>query len=170
MTPEQFVKRYYTHAANSEAKHKISAVFILAQAALESGWGKSAPGFNFFGIKDRSGVPAKRQLLRTTEYSNSATLKFPEIISIERIEISGKERFKYTIRDWFRKYDSAEEAFDDHALFFYKNPRYRQALGSLHNPRQFAVQVAKAGYATDPNYARTLIRIIDKIEEYLPEK
>lgn len=170
MNAEQFVKKYYTHAANSQAKHGISAVFILAQAALESGWGKSAPGYNFFGIKDRTNHPDKRQLLRTTEYSNSATLSFPEIIKIEEIDQPGQPKYKYTIRDWFRKYDSPEDAFDDHSLFFYRNPRYRQAMGALGNPRQFAIQVAKAGYATDPNYATTLIKIIDTIEKYLPEK
>lgn len=164
MTPKQFVEKFRLYALATESKSGISATFILAQAALESGWGKKAPGYNFFGIKDRSGKDENRQLLTTTEFSTRDDLKFPEIISITPVMMNNRQMYRYRIRDYFRKYNSPEDSFDDHSQFFYKNPRYRVALGSAKDPVQFAIQVAKAGYATDPDYANTLIKVIRMIE------
>lgn len=165
MKPSEFVKKYYTYAKASEIKSGISSVFILAQAAIESAWGKVAPGNMFFGVKDTDGVNGNEQLLKTTEYSRRADLEFPEIISITPVIINGQKYFRYRVKDYFRKYDSPEDCFDDHASFFYKNSRYRKALGVAHDPVQFAIQVAKAGYATDPNYSDTLIKVIRIIEK-----
>lgn len=165
MTPSEFVKALLPHSRKTEAKTGISAVFILAQAAIESGWGKVAPGNAYFGVKDTDGVNGNEQLLLTTEYSRRNDLKFPEIISITPIVIRGQHYFKYRVRDYFRRYDSAEECFDDHASFFYKNPRYRKALGVVSDPVQFAIQVARAGYATDPSYKDTLIKVIRMIKQ-----
>jgi flagellum-specific peptidoglycan hydrolase FlgJ len=164
MTPSKFVRKYLEYARNSEKKTNISAVFTLAQAAIESAWGKVAPGNMFFGVKDTDGINGNEQLLRTTEYSRRSNLQFPEIISITPVIINGQKYFKYRVRDYFRKYDTPEECFDDHSLFFYKNPRYRLALGVANDPIQFAIQVAKAGYATDPEYKDTLIKVIKMIE------
>jgi flagellum-specific peptidoglycan hydrolase FlgJ len=69
--PKEFVGTYYPFAKNAELKTGINAVAILAQAALESGWGKFAPNNMFFGIKDTDGVNENEQLLTTTEYSLS---------------------------------------------------------------------------------------------------
>ncbi len=167
MKPKEFVSHYLPFARNSETKSGISAVFILAQAAIESGWGKIAPGNNFFGVKDTDGVNGNEQLLLTTEYSRRADLHFPEVISVTPVIMGGQHYFKYRVKDYFRKYSTPEESFDDHALFFFKNARYRQALGVAKDPVQFALQVAKAGYATDPNYADTLISVIKTIVKYV---
>lgn len=78
--------------------------------------------------------------------------------------IRGQRYFRYRVKDYFRRYDSPEECFDDHAAFFYRNPRYRLALGVAGDPVQMAVQVARAGYATDPNYEITLVKVIRKIQ------
>lgn len=56
MTPSEFVKTYYKYAKQTQDKTGIDARFILAQAALETGWGKSVPGNMFFGIKDTDGI------------------------------------------------------------------------------------------------------------------
>ncbi len=162
MKPEEFVKKLYPFAKASEEKKGISAVFTLAQAALETGWGNSAPGNMYFGVKCKSTHP-KRQLLRTTEISTRNDLKFPEIISITPFDDNGIQRYRYRIRDWFRKYDTPEESFTDHAQFFYDNPRYKDALEVKGDPREFARRIALAGYATDPDYADKLIDLIDKI-------
>ena len=166
MKPEEFVKRYMPFALNSGAKSGISAVFILAQAAIESGWGRVAPGNNFFGVKDTDGVNGNEQLVVTTEYSRRADLKFPEVISVTPVMVNGEHYFKYRVKDYFRRYDSPEDCFDDHALFFYRNARYRNALGVAKDPIQFALQVAKAGYATDPNYGDKLIKVIKTIQRH----
>lgn len=165
MKPEEFVKNYIKYAKATEKKTGISAVFVLAQAALESSWGNAAPGFMFFGKKDDDGLNGNEQLLRTTEYSQRPDLKFPENISIEPVIRNGKKYFKYRVKDYFRKYNSPEECFDDHASFFKKNPRYRFALAVADNPEQMAMQVARAGYATDPNYADTLLKVIRRIKQ-----
>jgi flagellar protein FlgJ len=68
------------------------------------------------------------------------------------------------VRDWFRKYNTPEESFTDHAQFFFRNKRYAKALLVKEDPREFARRVAAAGYATDPNYATLLVVMIDKIE------
>lgn len=166
MTPKDFVKKYKPFALESEKKTGISHLFILAQAALESGWGMSVPGNMFFGVKAGKDTPAnKKQLLNTTEILNAPNLgyKFPQVMSIYQLS-SGK--YKYEVKDWFRKYDTFEECFTDHAQFFFKNKRYAKALEVKADPYKFAEEVAKAGYATGLNYAGSLKKIIKMLESY----
>lgn len=165
MKVDDFVRKFYPFAKQTQDKHGISAVFILAQAALESSWGEVAPGNMFFGVKDTDGINGNEQLLKTTEYSQRSDLKFPEIISVEPVIRNGKKYFKYRVRDYFRKYKTPEECFSEHAKFFYTNGRYRLALGVARDPVQMAIQVAKAGYATDPDYQNKLISIIKTIQK-----
>lgn len=165
MKPSEFVKAYLPYAKETERKTGISAKAILAQAALESGWGKAAPGNMFFGVKDTDGINGNEQLLTTTEYSRRQDLKFPVIISVMPVIRNGQKWFKYVVKDYFRKYPTPEECFTDHANFFFKNKRYSQALAVKHDPYKFAEAIAAAGYATDPNYAKTLKQIISMIEK-----
>lgn len=165
MKPAEFVKEYYRYAQASERKSGISAVFTLAQAAIESAWGEVAPGNMFFGVKDTDGVNGNEQLLRTTEYSRRADLKFPVILSITPVIRRGEKYFRYRVKDYFRKYNTPEDCFDDHALFFMKNHRYRYAMPVAGNPIQFAIQIAKAGYATDPEYGTTLLKVITVVQK-----
>lgn len=165
MTPKEFVKTYYPFAKQTEDKTGISAIFILAQAALESGWARSIPGFMFFGVKDTDGINGNEQLLKTTEYLTTNKARFPEIISITFD--ASKKLYKYIVKDWFRKYSTPEECFTDHANFFFKNGRYKQALIVRKDPYSFATEIAKAGYATAPDYAQILHRMIDTIKSNL---
>ena len=165
MTPNEFIKQYKPFALETERKTGISHLFILAQAALESGWGHKVPGNMFFGVKAGKDTPAnKKQLLTTTEILSGTNLKhlFPLVISVKMLS-SGK--YKYEVKDWFRKYDTPEECFTDHAQFFFRNKRYAKALEVKADPYKFAEEVAKAGYATAPNYADSLKKLIKKIEE-----
>jgi mannosyl-glycoproteinendo-beta-N-acetylglucosami dase len=166
MTRKEFIKQYKPFALETERKTGISHLFTLAQAALESGWAKSVPGNMFFGVKAGKETPAsKKQLVRTTEVLSVPMVTkglFPEIISITK-RADGK--YLYVVRDWFRKYDTPEECFTDHAQFFFKNKRYAKALEVKADPYKFAEEVAKAGYATAPDYADSLKKIIKKIEE-----
>lgn len=163
MTPKEFIKQYKPFALETERKTGISHLFTLAQAALESGWGERTFGNMLFGIKARPETPAdKKQLLRTTEVLLNANAVFPKIISIKK-RADGK--YTYTVLDWFRKYETQEECFTDHAQFFFKNKRYAKALLVKSDPYKFAEEVAKAGYATAPNYADSLKKLIKTIEE-----
>lgn len=165
MTPKQFVNAYYPYALQTEQKTGISAIFTLAQAALETGWGKSAPGNMFFGVKASKNTPIeKKQLIRTREVLSSPNVQFPEIISIKP---RNDGKYEYVVKDWFRKYDTPEESFTDHANFFIQNKRYAKALEVKNDPNRFAEEIAKAGYATDPNYAATLKSVIKTITNNL---
>ncbi|VEI53864.1 glycoside hydrolase family 73 protein [Capnocytophaga sputigena] len=166
MTPKEFIKQYKPFALETERKTGISHLFILAQAALESFWGKKSLGNMFFGVKAGKDTPTnKKQLLTTTEILSSPNLKhlFPLVISVNMLP-SGK--YKYEVKDWFRKYDTPEECFTDHAQFFFKNKRYAKALEVKTDPYKFAEEVAKAGYATATNYADSLKKIIKMLKSY----
>ena len=164
MKKQDFVNKFYPFAKASEAKTGISAIALLAQAAVESAWGDVCPGNMLFGVKDTDGINGNEQLLRTTEYSKLANAKFPNIISITPVVRHGQKWFKYAIKDYFRKYNTPEECFTDHSLFFIKNKRYAAALLVKHDPNKFIDEIAKAGYATDPNYANLLKGIAKDIQ------
>lgn len=167
MKPEDFVKKYLPFARQTEEKTGISAIATLAQAAVESAWGDAAPGNMFFGTKDNDGINGNEQLLTTTEYSRRADLKFPVIISVTPVIRNGQKWFKYKIKDYFRKYDTPEESFTDHCMFFIKNERYAKALQFKADPNLFIEAIAQAGYATDMNYADTLKKVVVMIQKYI---
>lgn len=162
MKPREFKQKFMPYALKTQGKTGILAVCILAQAALESGWGKFAPGNMFFGVKDKDGINGNEQLLTTTEYSTSQNLKFPVILSVTPVNIKGKRYYKYRIKDYFRKYETPEECFDDHASFFFKYKWYATALlpENRNDPERWFTEIHKAGYATDPSYVRTLMKIV----------
>jgi flagellar protein FlgJ len=161
-----FVKKLLPFAKQTQEKTGIDARFILAQAALETGWGKSVTGNMYFGIKDTDGVNGNEQLLRTTEVLKNPDVKFPEVISITK-RPDGK--YNYVVKTWFRKYDTAEGSFTDHACFFFTYNRYKSALLVKNDPYHFAEEIANAGYATGVNYAATLKSLISTIEKLIDE-
>ncbi|MBP9793776.1 MAG: glucosaminidase domain-containing protein [Flavobacterium sp.] len=165
MTPEQFVKYYYPQAKKVQDRTGMSAIALLAQSAHETGWGKKAVGNMMFGVKDTDGINGNEQLITTTEFHSTAKVKYPVIISIVKIG----NKFKYTIKDWFRKYDSAEQSFLDHANFLIRNPRYKNALLVKSDPYKFLSEIAKAGYATDPNYGKVMGDMIYSVIKRLPK-
>lgn len=169
MTPQQFTQKFLPYALKTQQKTGISALFILAQGALESGWGEIIPGNMFFGVKASKNTPeSKRQLLTTTEIFPKDTIeiraKFPHVISVTKRE-DGK--YVYKVKDWFRKYDTPEECFTEHGTFFLVNKRYAHAIKVKHDPYKFATEVAKAGYATGTRYADSLHKVIDIIKKYV---
>jgi len=165
MTPELFVKTYLPEAKKVEAKTGFHYLIPLTQGALESGWGAKVKGNNFFGIKDTDGVNGNEQLITTTEYLSTDKAKFPTIISITKVG----NKFKYIVKDWFRKYPSAEKAFEDHINFFLKNKRYAEAIKYKSNPERFFEEIAKAGYATAPDYANQLKAVMKSVIKRLPK-
>lgn len=166
LTPSDFVATYLPFARQTEEKTGINARFILAQAALESGWGNAAPGNMFFGVKanPETTPEARRQLLTTKEVLPHANATFPKTISVTSLS-TGK--YLYVVKDWFRKYESPEESFTDHARLFVTAKRYAKAMEKKADPYAFAEEVAKAGYATAPDYARILKSVIRTIDKYL---
>lgn len=156
MIPKQFIKAYISDAILCEKSTGISYIATLAQAALESGWGKYAPGNMFFGIKDTDGVNGNEQLITTTEYTRSYKNPMPVHVSTTPVVRKGVKMFKHVGKDYFRKYESPADSFKDHSRFFFQNKRYAKALEVRGDYNKFFDELQKAGYATDPNYAATL--------------
>lgn len=136
-----------TPAAEEASKTTgIPAKFMMAQAALESGWGKhvirNADGSssnNLFGIKATAGWKGKVVEATTTEYINGVATR-----KVEK----------------FRAYDSPADSFRDYARLLRNNPRYEKVLASAQDMNGFAQGLQRAGYATDPRYAAKLTSII----------
>jgi len=146
----QFIDRILPYAQRAAEKLGVDAEVLIAQSALETGWGKylalKADGessHSFFGIKADSRWQGERLEVATREYRHGAMQQ-------EKAE--------------FRVYESASQAFDDYANFILENPRYQQALEYGYDGEAYARELQKAGYATDPEYANKINRIrSDKI-------
>jgi hypothetical protein len=166
LTPAQFVAAYGGAARASQAANGVPALVTLAQAALESGWGAKAAGFNFFGIKAKaSDPPEKRQLWRTREVLPNPNGKFPEIISITK---RPDGRYDYVVRAWFRVFPDVTTAFQEHGAMLARVSNYRKAFAHTNDPYAFATEIARGGYATDPSYERVLHSVMKTIERVGP--
>lgn len=143
----EFVRRMLPHAQEAERQTGVPASFILGQAALESGWGRSeirhpdgSTSFNLFGIKATSGWKGDSARVMTTEYEGGQPVRQ---------------------RAGFRSYASYSEAFADYARLLTNSPRYAGVVRNASTPEQFAEGLQRAGYATDPRYADKLERTIN---------
>ena len=143
---QQFVQTMLPHAQAAERASGIPARHILAQAALESGWGRSephasdgTPSRNLFGIKAGREWTGPVAETTTTEFVNGVAQKLTQR---------------------FRAYGSYAESFADHARLMTNNPRYRSVLSQGNDAAGFGAALQQAGYATDPRYAEKITRII----------
>ena len=144
---QDFVARHNDAAEAAERETGIPAAFILSQAAHESGWGRreirNADGtssHNVFGIKAGRGWTGRVAEVMTTEY------------------VDGQPR---KVMAKFRAYASPEEAFRDYAKLIKESPRYARVVEQGGTAQGFAVNLQRAGYATDPAYADKLGRVIN---------
>lgn len=147
-SPAEFVRDLWQHARKGAAVLGVNPEVLVAQAALESGWGRQvirfADGrnsFNLFGIKADPGWQGERVAVRTLEYEDG---------------VASRQRAS------FRAYDSIGEAVSDYVDFIRTNPRYRQALERAADPEGYLHGLKDAGYATDPQY-------VDKIRSILKQ-
>lgn len=179
MTTKDFVEKYYPYAKACEDSTGLSAVATLTQAALETGWGEHAPGNMFFGIKADKSWTGKKQLLKTTESFKSADREKwrmwfssggREIISInENYKIvKGISKDLWTVKTYFRAYDSPYDSFMDRYQFFVKNTIYKKALEVRADYNKFFEEIHQAGYATGPRYSEVLKGVALKIIQYIP--
>ncbi len=138
-SPGSFVKSLWPYAQKAAEILNLDPKVLIAQAALETGWGQfvmrtneGASSKNLFGIK------------ASDSWSGGST----EVSSLE-VE-SGVVSQK---RSNFRTYQSYEESFADYANFISGKQRYQKAMETSHKPEEFIKELQFAGYATDPNYA-----------------
>ena len=162
MTVIDFLKKYAPYAREIEAETGLSAIAILAQCALETGWGSTVVGNMMFGVKDSDGINGNEQLLTTTEYLSTPHGKFPTIISIQKW---GNNLWKYIVKDYFRKYNSPADSFRDHAQLIKSRPHFAKAWAARANYIQFLkeLQAGPLKYATGPDYAKICISIGNSI-------
>jgi flagellar protein FlgJ len=146
-SPRDFIASLWPDAVRAGRELGVSPRVLIAQAALETGWGRHIPrnadgstSHNLFGIKAGSHWEGARVPTTTLEYSAGALRR-------ERAD--------------FRSYGSYEQSFRDYVGFLRDNPRYAGALAQGDNPRAFASALQRAGYATDPNYASKIGAIVN---------
>ena len=146
-SPEAFVDALWPVAEQAAAKINLPPEALLAQAALETGWGRHVmqhgtgdSSHNLFGIKADSRWQGDKVMVSTLEYRDGVALN---------------------TRANFRAYASFEQSFSDYVEFVQRNPRYQQALTQATDPKAYFSALQEAGYATDPAYAQKIQRILD---------
>ena len=142
----EFRKRMEPYAEKVSAKTGIPALFMMAQAALESGWGRSeikhqngASSYNLFGIKANENWGGRSVDAMTSEFIDGE-----KVMRVEK----------------FRAYNSYAESFKDFTDLIRSNPRYSKVLRNLNDPISYAQAMGKSGYATDPLYGKKLQSVI----------
>ncbi|MGI9288919.1 MAG: flagellar assembly peptidoglycan hydrolase FlgJ [Pseudomonadales bacterium] len=144
-SPRDFIEKLLPYAEAAGRELGVEPKALLAQAALETGWGKHIVrksngeiAFNAFGIKADKGWQGERVQVATLEYNGTT---------------ASKQQAQ------FRSYNSFAESFADYAQFIKSNPRYQEALAAADNVNNYWKELQAAGYATDPAYAQKLASI-----------
>ncbi|MCZ8062140.1 flagellar assembly peptidoglycan hydrolase FlgJ [Silanimonas sp.] len=138
---DAFVAKVWPHAQKIGRELGVDPRAIVAQTALETGWGRSTisangqTANNYFGIKATGGWRGGSVATATQEFANGG--------------------FR-TERAAFRAYDGVEQSFNDYAALLKRSPRYAGALNAGDDIRGFAAALQRGGYATDPAYARKI--------------
>ncbi|NOY71166.1 MAG: flagellar assembly peptidoglycan hydrolase FlgJ [Gammaproteobacteria bacterium] len=156
-TPDVFIRELWPYAQNAAKKIGVDAKVLVAQAALETGWGQEMirhedgrNSFNLFAIKANSAWQGSQVNSRTHEYEQGQ--------KVQRTES-------------FRAYDSLAQSFTDYANFIQSNPRYQGALEKAHNSAAYLDSLVQAGYATDPEYSSKIQSIMsgDRFSEAIDQ-
>jgi len=144
-----FVRTMWPHAQRASAQLGVDPHALVAQAALETGWGRAVPSqaggassFNLFGIKAGSSWSGAT--------ASVPTLEFDEGVAVRKVER-------------FRAYDSPADSFDDYARLISGTSRYENARGAGGDVATFASALQAGGYATDPNYAQKVIAVAAEV-------
>ncbi len=144
-----FIRALKPIAEKAAQDFNLPANVLLAQAALETGWGKfinsldDRSSFNLFNIKSDTRWLGESVQVNTLEYRDG---------------VARKENAS------FRVYDNFEQSFQDYIEFIRSNPRYDSAVKVAHSPEQYLQELQKSGYATDPKYAEKIIHILQQSE------
>lgn len=146
-SPDEFVENLWPWATEAAGLIGLKPQALLAQAALETGWGKKlirgsdgAPANNLFGIKADQRWDGDRVSVNTLEYEAGMAVKK---------------------RAYFRSYESLRDSFHDYVDFLQSNPRYGEALGVTGSSESYFTELQRAGYATDPEYANKINAVLN---------
>lgn len=151
--PEDFVQQLTEPAKQVEEKLGIPFSVVIAQAALETGWGKKIiqteqgeSSNNLFNIKADSRWQGDKVNKETLEFIQGAMVKKKEP---------------------FRVYENLSQSINDYIDFLSKSPRYQAALEKASDVEHFVHGLQKAGYATDPRYAEKVLGTLKKVTSLL---
>ncbi|MGI2259502.1 flagellar assembly peptidoglycan hydrolase FlgJ [Shewanella sp. GXUN23E] len=152
-SPQEFVERLFPLADKAARKLGTEPEVLLAQAALETGWGQKmvrrtdgTPSNNLFNIKaDKRWEGDKARV---------STLEFEQGVAVRQ-------------QADFRVYDSLASSFEDFVEFIRSSDRYGEARAAAKDPEAFMQGLQQAGYATDPGYADKVMRVMSKVVEQL---
>jgi flagellum-specific peptidoglycan hydrolase FlgJ len=179
-TKEAFAQTMLPQAQKASEKlsgGKIPPEALVAQWALESGWGKSLSGdYNYFGTKADKSWKGDRKLVVTREYFTEEQAK--KFLSLgdgrEILGIIGPGKKpgvqEYRVKDWFRSYKSLEEAVDDKTKFLIENKRYAKAgVLDATTSQEYFQRLQNAGYAGTSNvtYASTLMGVVPSVNRLI---
>lgn len=152
-TPAAFVEALRPHAERIARQLKVPAAVLIAQAALETGWGQKVladgnggSSHNLFNIKADQRWQGER--------TQVTALEFEQGVAVKR-------------RSAFRVYDSLAQSFDDFKNFLENSTRYADALRQSDDPAKFLQGLQQAGYATDPLYAKKILAVLDRVSAHL---
>ena len=151
-SPDAFVATMLPMAQQAADRIGVDPLYLVAQAALETGWGKSvmrqqdgSSSHNLFGIKATGSWQGAQARAITSEFRGGQMVK-------ETAE--------------FRSYDSYQDSFHDLVTLLQSNNRYKDVLNAADKPEQFVRELQKAGYATDPEYASKISQIAKQMKTY----
>ncbi len=151
----QFVRSVWPQAQQAAQQLGVHPVSLVAQAALESNWGRSVPradsgdsSHNLFGMKATPAWGGAAVTATTQEFANGSAAP---------------------VQATFRSYADAAAGFRDYVALLSRNPRYREALNSGGDTGAFARALQKGGYATDPNYASKVTAVAHQVTTLLSD-
>lgn len=148
-TQEDFVNTLLPHAEEAAQQLGLDPRVLIAQSALETGWGKSIgklgngeTSYNLFNIKAKSNHAGEQYSKQTVEY----------VDGVAKLEKAS-----------FRAYNSYQESFADYVSLIKNSPRYQDALNASADPKRYLDGIQQAGYATDPRYSEKVSRVLESI-------
>ncbi|MCS3470360.1 flagellar protein FlgJ [Pseudomonas sp. JUb42] len=149
---DEFVATMLPLAKDAAARIGVDPTVLVAQAALETGWGKSimraqdgSSSHNLFGIKAQGSWQGPEARAITSEFRDGKMVK-------ETAD--------------FRSYTTYADSFHDLVSLLQNNNRYQGVVKAADNPEQFVKELQKAGYATDPDYASKISQIAKQMKSY----
>ncbi|MGB0936991.1 MAG: flagellar assembly peptidoglycan hydrolase FlgJ [Colwellia sp.] len=155
-SPKTFVNSLIDAAKYVEKEIGIPYKVVIAQAALETGWGKKiiqqssgASSFNLFNIKADPKWQGNKVEKNTLEFEQGTMVHKKEP---------------------FRLYDSFNDSIKDYVSFLSSNDRYKKALDNAGNVEHFLQGIQEAGYATDPQYANKILSVLRKVTSLIENK
>lgn len=146
-SPEAFISALLPQAKEAAEKLGVDPMAMVAQAAVETGWGKyvmqgkdGKTSHNLFGVKADHRWQGDKTTVETLEYKQGVAQKQ---------------------KAHFRSYGSYSDSMHDYASFIKNSPRYSQAVEGAKDPQAYFSSLQKAGYATDPNYADKVMSVMN---------